>query len=150
SLNRMLPSNVIALPFYSRLDDEQKKIVENISKSIKNLRFDRQIPFSNINRDNISKGSNTYDRCVIVATNIAEASLTIDSLRFVIDTGKQKTAVYDYKYRGSKLEETYISESARLQRKGRVGRVASGTVYYIYPKGTTTTITKLYDISISN
>lgn len=150
SLNRMLPSNVIALPFYSRLDDEQKKIVENISKSIKNLRFDRQIPFSNINRDNISKGNNTYDRCVIVATNIAEASLTIDSLRFVIDTGKQKTAIYDYKYRGSKLEETYISESARLQRKGRVGRVASGNVYYIYPKGTTTSITKLYDISISN
>ena len=37
---------------------------------------------------------------------------------------------------GSKLVTTFISESSRIQRKGRVGRVSSGTVYYLYEEGT--------------
>ena len=52
---------------------------------------------------NYSSGSNSYKRAVIIATNIAEASITIPSLKFVVDTGNQKTSIYDYKKRGTKL-----------------------------------------------
>jgi hypothetical protein len=82
-----------------------------------------------------AKGNGPYDRIIIVATNILEASSTIQTVKFVIDTGTQKTNIYDYEKMGSKLVTTYISESSRIQRKGRVGRVSSGTVYYLYDEG---------------
>jgi hypothetical protein len=149
-LNTILPPNIIALPFYSELDTDQKKIVEKIAKRLKDIKFPRDMDFDQVNEENISKGGYTYNQCVIVATNIAEASITINTLKFVIDTGKNKTAIYDCKKGTTKLVESLISESSRLQRKGRVGRVGSGTVYYLYDKSDTENIKKNYDISISD
>lgn len=148
-LNTFLPANVIALPFHSKLSDYQRKIIEGISNNLKNLKIDKDFPFTKLTSEN-NIGDGRYTRCIIVATNIAEASLTIATLKYVIDTGKQKTAIYDYKRHGSILELGLISESSRLQRKGRVGRTGSGAVYYIYEKGATQFIKKQYDISISN
>lgn len=149
TLNFILPSNMIAIPFYSKLNEDQKKFVEDISTNLKDLKISKNFPFNEFTFVN-NNGDGKYDRCVIVATNIAEASLTISSLKYVIDTGNQKVDIYDYKKHRSGLIQTSISDSSRLQRKGRVGRVGPGTVYYLYKKGTTEFIKKQYDISVSD
>lgn len=131
-LNKTLPTNFIALPFYSELRSEVRGLVENVDINMSKIKFDRKTPIETLGLPDITKGSNTYTRAVIVATNIAEASITIDSLRYIVDTGKQKVATYNYKTMQNDLVLTNISDVSRVQRKGRVGRVASGTIYYMY------------------
>lgn len=148
-LNKMLPMNVIALPYYSELDKDKREKIENLNDIIKyDITTPKYISFSeNIEYEPVPKG--TYNRVVIVATNIAEASITITSLKYVIDTGEQKKAYYNYLTRNSDIILNKISESSRIQRRGRVGRVSSGTVYYLYEKGTMENNKTIYDISIS-
>lgn len=149
-LNQVLPPGVIAVPFHSKLNQYQRQFIENIDKQFQNIHIDRNLPFNEFSLETNSRGTSNYNRVVIVATNIAEASLTITNLRYVIDTGTQKIALFDYKDGGVALVEKPISDSSRLQRRGRVGRTAPGTVYYLYPKGTTEGIESQYDIAISN
>jgi ATP-dependent RNA helicase DHX8/PRP22 len=73
-------------------------------------------------------------RKCIVATNIAEASLTIDGIRFVIDPGFSKQKVYDPKLGMDSLVVVPISQASAEQRKGRAGRTAEGTCYRLYTK----------------
>ena len=61
---------------------------------------------------------------------LREASITIPNLKFVVDTGYEKSMRFDPKRDISNLEVKKISEASRVQRKGRVGRVTNGTVYY--------------------
>jgi hypothetical protein len=152
-LNKTLPSNFIALPFYSELNSEKRAIIENLSDVVKKkITHPRTIPFDKPIDQTLIKPvpEGTYTRVVIVATNLAEASLTINTLKYVVDTGTEKSAVYDYKSRDSVLKSTPISESSRLQRRGRVGRVGPGTVYYLYEQGSHEGIKKSFNISVSN
>jgi hypothetical protein len=64
----------------------------------------------------------------------------------VVDTGKEKTNTYDYQTRTTILGETLITDASRLQRKGRVGRVAPGWVYYMYPENALVDVKKQYKI----
>ena len=56
-------------------------------------------------------------KCVI-STNIAETSVTIDGIRFIIDSGKVKEMSYDGKYKMQRLQEFNISRASAEQRKG--------------------------------
>lgn len=71
-------------------------------------------------------------RKCILSTNIAETSLTIDGIRFVIDSGKVKEMNYDSKIRMHKLQEIWISKASAEQRKGRAGRTGPGICYRLY------------------
>ena len=62
--------------------------------------------------------SPTGVRKVILSTNIAEASVTIDEIRFVIDSGRANVNYYDPKLRVTKLVDQYISKASADQRKG--------------------------------
>jgi HrpA-like RNA helicase len=59
-------------------------------------------------------------KCVI-STNIAETSITIDGIRFVIDSGKVKEMAYDSQTKMNRLQEFWISQASSEQRKGRAG-----------------------------
>ena len=83
-------------------------------------------------------------------TNIAEASITIDSLKFVVDTGIEKTMTFDFERRSNILKTNTITEASRLQRKGRVGRVSSGTIYYNYKPHSLENNKKQFGISIQD
>jgi hypothetical protein len=131
-LNEKMPPNVIAMPFYGDLDDDHRKFMESIGEKLINYHIDRNTPFEEVNLDEITNGISNYNKVVIVATNIAEASITIKDLKYVIETGSQKTDTYDYRIRNGVLNTISISESSRLQRRGRVGRMSPGTVYYLY------------------
>jgi len=71
-------------------------------------------------------------RRVVVATNIAETSLTIPGIRFVVDTGLARISRYAPRGRTRRLPIEPISRSSADQRKGRCGRVAEGVCIRLY------------------
>ena len=71
---------------------------------------------------------------VVIATNIAETSITIDNIRTVIDAGTAKINYYNPKTFTSSLIEQPISKASCNQRKGRAGRTAPGVCYRLYSK----------------
>ncbi|KAI5191087.1 pre-mRNA-splicing factor ATP-dependent RNA helicase DHX15/PRP43 [Nematocida minor] len=75
-------------------------------------------------------------RKVIFATNIAETSITIESIVYVIDCGYSKQKIYDSKMQSEMLLRLLISKSSADQRKGRAGRVRSGICYRLYDEET--------------
>jgi pre-mRNA-splicing factor ATP-dependent RNA helicase DHX38/PRP16 len=75
-------------------------------------------------------------RKVVIATNIAETSLTIDGIKFVIDTGFCKLKVYNPKIGMDTLFITPISKANADQRKGRAGRQSPGICWRLYTEQT--------------
>lgn len=71
-------------------------------------------------------------RKCIVCTNIAETSITIDGIRFVVDSGKVKEMAYDPACKMQRLKEFWISKASAEQRKGRAGRTGPGVCYRLY------------------
>ena len=69
------------------------------------------------------------ERKIILATNIAESSITIPDVAYVIDSGKQKINMYNPALRMNSLKTTWISKSNSIQRLGRVGRTQPGEYY---------------------
>ncbi|XP_050671660.1 ATP-dependent RNA helicase DHX8 [Leptidea sinapis] len=71
-------------------------------------------------------------RKVVIATNIAETSLTIDGIYYVVDPGFVKQKVYNSKTGMDSLVVTPISQAAAKQRAGRAGRTGPGKCYRLY------------------
>jgi HrpA-like RNA helicase len=71
---------------------------------------------------------------IILSTNIAESSITIPDVRVVLDTGLHRGIFYDDKRRMPALLCTWCSQSSGKQRAGRAGRVAPGTIFYLFTK----------------
>ena len=131
-LNKITPNYILTLPYYRKLPSDKLKILQNFN----DYRNCIIIP-KNENFDTYTGklyGKNTvYKRYIIVATDIIEASVTIKTLKFVIDNGVRNSVIYDYKiFVDINDPNTEITDQSRLQRRGRIGRVDSGTVYYMY------------------
>ena len=73
-------------------------------------------------------------RKIILSTNIAETSVTIPEVQYIVDTGKLREKRYDQIRRITKLQCTWISKSNAKQRAGRAGRVQNGNYYALYSK----------------
>lgn len=71
-------------------------------------------------------------RKIILATNIAETSITIPDVQYVVDSGKLREKQYDQVRRITKLQCTWISKSNSKQRAGRAGRVQNGNYYALF------------------
>ncbi|KAL2513889.1 RNA helicase family protein [Forsythia ovata] len=71
-------------------------------------------------------------RKVIIATNIAETSITIDDVVYVIDCGKHKENRYNPQKKLSSMVEDWISQANARQRRGRAGRVKPGICFCLY------------------
>ncbi|XP_052179398.1 DExH-box ATP-dependent RNA helicase DExH7, chloroplastic isoform X2 [Diospyros lotus] len=71
-------------------------------------------------------------RKVIIATNIAETSITIDDVVYVIDCGKHKENRYNPQKKLSTMVEDWISQANARQRRGRAGRVKPGICFCLY------------------
>ncbi|KAI3389522.1 hypothetical protein SNEBB_005771 [Seison nebaliae] len=105
SLGSNIPELVI-LPVYSALPSEMQTRI-----------FDPAQPGS---------------RKVVIATNIAETSLTIDGIYYVVDPGFVKQKVFDPKTGMDSLRVTPISQAQAKQRSGRAGRTGPGKCYRLY------------------
>ncbi|KAJ9589594.1 hypothetical protein L9F63_017179, partial [Diploptera punctata] len=71
-------------------------------------------------------------RLCVVATNVAETSLTIPNVKYVVDCGKVKSRLYDKVTGVSKFVVTWCSKAAANQRAGRAGRMGPGHCYRLY------------------
>jgi ATP-dependent RNA helicase DHX36 len=70
-------------------------------------------------------------RKIILSTNIAETSLTIDDATFVIDSARKKEKGYDASTRMASLLPVWVSRDSLQQRRGRAGRVARGVCFHL-------------------
>ncbi|KAI9770174.1 MAG: DEAH-box RNA helicase prp16 [Candelina submexicana] len=105
---RMLndPPKLSILPIYSQMPaDLQAKIFERAAPGV---------------------------RKVIVATNIAETSLTVDGIMYVVDAGYSKLKVYNPRMGMDTLQITPISQANASQRAGRAGRTGPGKAFHLY------------------
>ncbi|BDR12518.1 ATP-dependent helicase HrpB [Vibrio sp. STUT-A11] len=71
-------------------------------------------------------------RKVVLATNIAETSLTIEGIRLVVDSGLERIARFDLKNGLTRLEQVRIVQSSAIQRMGRAGRIEEGICVRLY------------------
>ncbi|WP_166268683.1 ATP-dependent helicase HrpB [Marinobacter caseinilyticus] len=72
------------------------------------------------------------ERKVVLATAIAETSLTIEGIRVVIDSGQQRRAIFDANSGMTRLVTKRLSKAAADQRKGRAGRTEAGACYRLW------------------
>ena len=75
-----------------------------------------------------------YKRRIFIATNIAESSLTINNIVYVIDNGLEINIFYNSKKRVYELKKALITKAQIQQRRGRTGRTQSGFCYHLYTK----------------
>ncbi|KAK1298092.1 putative pre-mRNA-splicing factor ATP-dependent RNA helicase [Acorus calamus] len=73
-------------------------------------------------------------RKIVLATNLAETSITINDVVFVVDCGKAKETSYDALNNTPCLLPSWISKASARQRRGRAGRVQAGECYHLYPR----------------
>jgi ATP-dependent RNA helicase HrpB len=85
-------------------------------------------------------GSARGRRKAVLATNIAETSLTIDGVRIVVDSGLERRNVFDPASGMSRLETQRISRASAEQRAGRAGRTAPGVCYRLWGEGAERTL----------
>ncbi len=74
-------------------------------------------------------------RRVVLATNVAETSLTVPGIRYVVDSGLARIKRYSVRNKVEQLQVESIAQSAAKQRAGRCGRVASGICIRLYEEG---------------
>jgi ATP-dependent helicase HrpB len=79
-------------------------------------------------------------RKIVLATSIAETSLTIEGVRVVVDTGLRRYAEFDPATGMSRLVTTKVSQAAADQRRGRAGRLSAGQCYRLWSEGTQATL----------
>jgi len=75
-----------------------------------------------------------YNTKLVIATNVAESSITIDGLKYVIDSCYEFHNSYDPKTMGYIMEKKMITQAQALQRRGRVGRTEPGICYHLLTK----------------
>ena len=101
-LNKIIPSNTIAVPLYSQFSISYRNSVSS-PNFLNDWIYDKNYILEILQKYPDSWNSyklpypkKKYSRYIIIGTNIVEASLTINSLKYVVDTGFEKVAIYDY------------------------------------------------------
>ncbi|WP_457744701.1 ATP-dependent helicase HrpB [Sulfurimonas sp.] len=105
--NSSISKDILLLPLYSSLPKKEQD--RAIAKSLK--------------------------RKIILSTNIAQTSLTIEGVKVVIDSGLEKQSRYNYANAMDHLELSFISKDSAVQRAGRAGRLSSGKCYRLWHEG---------------
>ncbi|MDP1558259.1 MAG: ATP-dependent RNA helicase HrpA [Nitrosomonas sp.] len=117
--------------------------IRETAESIRKHHFDRPGPgtagieilplfarLSFADQERVFKTGDT--RRIVLATNVAETSLTVPGIRYVIDTGQARINRYSYRNKVEQLQVEKISRASANQRAGRCGRVASGVCIRLY------------------
>lgn len=106
-------SNIFCIELFSGMDSKYQELAQN------NVLY---------------KQNTNYVRKLVISTNVAESSLTIDGIKYVIDSGYELKGSYDPETHADKLDRTLISNAQAKQRMGRAGRTSPGICYHLYTK----------------
>ena len=104
ALRKHHPAHVEILPLFARLSAQEQERVFKITNA----------------------------RRIVLSTNVAETSLTVPGIRYVVDTGLARVKRYSYRNKVEQLQIEAIAQSAANQRAGRCGRVAAGVCIRLY------------------
>ncbi|MBR7793672.1 ATP-dependent RNA helicase HrpA [Undibacterium sp. FT147W] len=104
ALRKHHPPHVEILPLFARLSAQEQERVFKVSNA----------------------------RRIVLATNVAETSLTVPGIRFVVDTGLARVKRYSYRNKVEQLQVESIAQSAANQRAGRCGRVSAGVCIRLF------------------
>ena len=104
ALRKHHPPHVEILPLFARLSAQEQERVFKVSNA----------------------------RRIVLATNVAETSLTVPGIRFVVDTGLARVKRYSYRNKVEQLQVEAIAQSAANQRAGRCGRVSAGVCIRLF------------------
>jgi ATP-dependent helicase HrpB len=116
-------------------EPEIKKCEEIIVKNLKNFAIHPLYSKLPKNRQNAAVfPDKSGKRKIVLATSIAETSLTIEGIKIVIDTGFGRTSKFDPSSGLSRLETVQISRDSADQRAGRAGRLSPGLCYRMWTK----------------
>ena len=115
------------------LDEAKKSRVLSDSSRVALLPLHGSMP--TVNQREIFDRPPPGVRKIVVATNIAETSITIDDIVYVVDGGKAKEKTYDPVNKLACLLPAWISRASARQRRGRAGRVQAGVCFHLYPSG---------------
>lgn len=86
------------------------------------------------NDEQLAVFANTKRWKIIAATNVAETSITIEDVVYVVDSGRVKETGYDPESGLSLLKEQWVTRAAARQRRGRAGRMQPGVCYKLYTR----------------
>jgi ATP-dependent RNA helicase DHX37/DHR1 len=139
---------------------EEEKIVEEIDKNEKNIiQEDKKnyspvivLPlYSSMEPEEQMKIYQEHKgkRMIVVSTNVAETSLTIPGVRYVIDSGRVKKRIYKSGLSFSTFKIEWISQASSNQRSGRAGRTCEGYCYRLYSNGLYVKMDKFTEPQIS-
>jgi pre-mRNA-splicing factor ATP-dependent RNA helicase DHX15/PRP43 len=94
--------------------------------------FDKELEQYINSPDKFKELNNNYKRRVFISTNVAESSLTIDGIVYVIDSGLELSVKYDPQKKINIMTKNFITKAQMSQRKGRAGRTKEGYCYKLY------------------
>ena len=113
------------------------KTVEKLLNDSKLTNVDISTLYGNLSKeaqDRAIKAPLKGKRKVVLSTNIAQTSLTIEGIKIVVDSGIQNVSVFSPLSGMNKLERQFISQDSATQRAGRAGRLSAGKAYHLWHK----------------
>uniref|UniRef100_A0A0K0CZM4 Helicase C-terminal domain-containing protein n=1 Tax=Angiostrongylus cantonensis TaxID=6313 RepID=A0A0K0CZM4_ANGCA len=128
----VLGAILVFLPGFDDITQMRDKILSESWCGRQPVIFTLHSQMNSFDQQKVFESVGLTERKVILSTNIAEASLTIDDVVFVIDCGKVKEKTYDHTSRISQLKVTWIAKSNAEQRCGRAGRCQEGFCFCLY------------------
>lgn len=128
---------LVAVDWSSRVDEEESRETDDEKSAGRTLGIGCVPLFSNAGADTENRAQRKPPigtRNVIFATNVAESSLTIESLDYVVDTGRAFVVRHDPSIGAFVSGKEWVTRAQALQRLGRVGRERRGTALLMYPE----------------
>jgi len=113
------------------------KTVEKLLNESKLTNIDISALYGNLSKeaqDKAIKAPAKERRKIVLSTNIAQTSLTIEGIKIVVDSGIQNVSVFSPLTGMNKLERQFISQDSAIQRTGRAGRLSAGKAYHLWHK----------------
>mmetsp|Transcript_72499 Transcript_72499/g.125766 ORF Transcript_72499/g.125766 Transcript_72499/m.125766 type:complete len:1100 (-) Transcript_72499:169-3468(-) len=121
---------LVFLPGFRDIDDLQKRLTTNFDmKRFKVLPLHSQV--SPEQQSEIFEPAPPGMRKIVLTTNIAEASITVEGTEFIIDSGRAKEVSYDPYLKVGTLTTSWISQASAKQRAGRAGRTQGGLCFHL-------------------
>ncbi|MGM0520007.1 MAG: ATP-dependent helicase HrpB [Campylobacterota bacterium] len=113
-----------------------KNLQDSLEQKLKNSSVEVLSLYSNLSKEKQDKALvKSSKRKIVLATNIAQTSLTIEGVKVVIDSGLEKHSFYNYSNAMNHLELNFISQDSATQRAGRAGRLSKGKCYKLWHRG---------------
>ena len=125
---------LVFVPGWSEITQVHKLLLKNPKLQGEVVIYTLHSTMTSCYQREIFERPNEGVRKIIIATNIAETSITVDDVVYVVDSGRIKVTNFDESANLNSLDTEWVSLANARQRRGRAGRVQEGKCYHLYTK----------------